>query len=160
MITLLLVFKDFQSKTNCLSVLSGLLVVIFHSEFPPIRITYWKIYCDRRHVSQCVIALKKGFHLLATLNSSLNNHGEYIIGLAVLYWVKAYPNVQQGHWNYPLCTPNQLGTKYPSVPTVTSWYLHALWVYLRVRGEAREGGGEGGGRRGRARISGWGAGIN
>ena len=29
--------------------------------------------------------VKKGFHLLATLNSSLNNHGEYIIGLAVLY---------------------------------------------------------------------------
>lgn len=33
-----------------------------------------------------------------------------------------------------LCTSNQLGTKYPSVPTVTSWYLHALWIYLAGRG--------------------------
>ena len=42
------------------------------------------------------------------------------------------------------CSANQLGTKYPSVPTVTSWYLHALWIYL---------GGEGG-RQGRARNQG------
>lgn len=33
-----------------------------------------------------------------------------------------------------LCSANQLGTKYPSVPTVTSWYLHALWIYLGGRG--------------------------
>ena len=32
------------------------------------------------------------------------------------------------------CSANQLGTKYPSVPTVTSWYLHALWVYLGGEG--------------------------
>lgn len=29
-----------------------------------------------------------------------------------------------------LCSANQLGTKYPSVPTVTSWYRHALRIYL------------------------------
>ena len=35
------------------------------------------------------------------------------------------------------CCANQLGTKYPSVPTVTSWYLHALWIYLGGRGRQR-----------------------
>lgn len=40
---------------------------------------------------------------------------------------------------------NQLGTKYPSVPTVTSWYRHALQRCLEVgggggRGEAEEPG--------------------
>lgn len=61
---------------------------------------------------------------------------------ALLLGVKQYPNVWHG-LKPSQCSPNQVGTKYPSVPTVTSWYLHALWIYL-----------EGRGRQGRARNQG------
>ena len=138
MITLFLVFEDFQnhhsSKTDCFSVLSRLLVVIFHSA---IRITDWKIDCDRRNVSQCAFALKKGFHLRATLNSSLNNHGEYIIGLAVLYGVKPSPNVQQG-LKLPLMHPKSAGHKIPFCS-----HCHLLIPSRFVAISEREGGGEG-----------------
>lgn len=42
-----------------------------------------------------------------------------------------------------LCTLSQLCTKYPSVPPVTSWYLHAMWTYRSIEGrrdEERRGG--------------------
>lgn len=56
--------------------------------------------------------------------------------------VKQYPNVWH-RLKLPRAHVAQLGTKYPSVPTVTSWYLHALWIYLGGRG-----------RQGRARNQG------
>lgn len=49
-----------------------------------------------------------------------------------------------------LCSANQLGTKYPSVPTVTSWYRHALWIYL---GGTEEPETTGWGRRSRDKLA-------
>jgi len=62
-------------------------------------------------------------------------------------WVKK-ASAFKGKVINTLCTLSQLCTKYPSVPPVTSWYLHAMWTYRSTEGRRDEerrgnGGGQG-----------------